>query len=220
MGLPLKSSSPLVRLSRRNSILASTVLPQPDCPTKDTMSRSLMLNVTLSTAATSFLPWPNVHDRLRASNFRPWGTPNSLGIVAPNFALLDDANHLLGRLAVRPRDGTSLGEAAPRNREREVGRCALDGDGLLASLPRLGAEHRAHQRLGVGLASVVDDLLGGAHLHELPGVHHSDRARHVAKERQLVGDEEHARDDPFVEQVEEKLDDRLLRRDVERRGRL
>ena len=50
MGLPLKRSSPPVGSSSLRSIFASTVLPQPDCPTSEMISRSLILKVTWSTA--------------------------------------------------------------------------------------------------------------------------------------------------------------------------
>ena len=52
----------------------------------------------------------------------------SLGIVAPHFAVLHDAKHLLGRLAIRPHAGATLGEAAP-----EIGKARLGGAPSMAT---------------------------------------------------------------------------------------
>src|SRR5262245_47284502 len=100
MGWPLKQSSPLVGASMRRSSLLSTVLPQPDWPTRDTISRSLISKLTRSTAALTFLPCPNTRETSRASNLSGVPAPpcveRSSGILAPHFTRVHQAQHLFG----------------------------------------------------------------------------------------------------------------------------
>ncbi len=56
--LAVEQQRPLVGVSSLSSILASTVLPQPDCPTTLMMSLLGMVKLTFLTARVSFLPWP------------------------------------------------------------------------------------------------------------------------------------------------------------------
>ncbi len=66
----------------------------------------------------------------------------------------------------------------------------------------------------------LDDLGGRRLLGELAAVHDEDRVGDLVEDRDVVGDHGHALHEAAVPELDEHLRDRLLRRDVERRGDL
>ena len=64
-----------------------------------------------------------------------------------------------------------------------------------------------------------EQLVGGALLHHLAGVHHGDAARHFGDHAHVVGDE-HQRHAALLLQAAQQIEDLRLDRHVERRRRL
>ena len=101
----------------------------------------------------------------------------------------------------------------------EVGRGRHGSGHLVQALgPCLDRGDRAEQAAGVLVAGIGEDLLGGALLDHLAGVHHGDGMRHLGHEGEIVRDEDHREAELFAQFVEQ-VDDLLLHRDVERGGR-
>ena len=113
---------------------------------------------------------------------------------------------------------TSRGERAALRRVQHAGQVALEHDLPLGDL-WIRDRDRRQQGLGVGVVGRVEDLRGGAALHDLAEVHHHDAVREVAHDAQVVADEEE-RGLVLALDVHQQLGDRGRDRDVERRHRL
>src|SRR5512137_1570272 len=92
---------------RPSMILASTLLPQPEPPTRETISSSAMEKLTSSTACTCFLPWPKVQVTFFAEK-----TDESDGVCTADLPFSDHADFLFDEFAVRLRDRAAFGEPA------------------------------------------------------------------------------------------------------------
>src|SRR5262249_6691483 len=168
-------------------ILANVVLPEPDSPTMPSVSPAPTFTLTPSSARTH--PLAPIAKPLLAGKyfFRPnasiigtaYGLPGLLtGFVAqhsarwplPTETVGGDCSRHIGR-----RLGQGRGEGTPRRKPRQIGRLAADLDELLAAEARIG--QAAKQRARVGVARIVEDLQGGAHLDDAPGVHHGHAVR-------------------------------------------
>ena len=75
------------------------------------------------------------------------------------------------------------------------------------------------QRLGVRVARILEDLLGGALLADLAAAHHHHVIGDVTHHREIVGDEQH-RHLVLALELGDEIQDLLLDRDVERGGGL
>jgi len=80
-------------------------------------------------------------------------------------------------------------EAAARGQGGKVGRRA--GNGVDALSAQLAAHDRGEETGGVGMARVLDDVARGAGFHDAAGVHHRDAVGHLARDADVVRDEDH-----------------------------
>ena len=81
--------------------------------------------------------------------------------------------------------GIAGGEGVPLHLQEEVGGRALDGVELLSLHAQLG--QGGEQGPGIGVPGVVKDLLAGADLHNVPGVHDGNAVGHIGHHAQVVG---------------------------------
>ncbi len=61
--------------------------------------------------------------------------------------------------------------------------------GTIQSSCRIRYRYRSQQRLGIGMTRRLKDLLRRTGLNKLTQVHHADLMRHLANNRQIMGDE-------------------------------
>ncbi len=114
------------------------------------------------------------------------------------------------------REAAARREAAAGRDRARVGRCARD-----AGQPRARAplRQRAQQPERVGVRRAAEDRVDRAGLHDPPGIQHRHPVAGAGHHAEIVGHEHHAHRQ-LVLQPQQQLEDLVLDRDVERRGRL
>ena len=75
------------------------------------------------------------------------------------------------------------------------------------------------ESLGVGMCGIRQDDACWTHLNELAEVHHADRRRHVAHDREVMAHEDHRQTTAHLEVLHE-IEQLCLDRDIESRDRL
>src|SRR5581483_11742339 len=216
----------------------SVDLPQPDSPTRPSVSPRATSRSTPSTARSS----SGGSRRTRAAALRRSGkciasprtsssgsgtgqhrlAPRVLGAVlvvdaggrAPAAERLQ-REETAG--AVVPGERAARVEAAARRRSRRVRRRPRNRGQTLADELEVG--NRAEESERVRVARLAEDLLHRAGLDDLPGVHHRDPPAGLRDHREVVRDEDDAEAELLAERPEE-LEDLVLDRHVERRRRL
>ncbi|MPL96993.1 hypothetical protein SDC9_43180 [bioreactor metagenome] len=123
--------------------------------------------------------------------------------------------HAAAAQALRQRAARVEGTA--RGPRGGVRRLALQQDAGIERPPR--HRDRGHQRLGIGVARLGEDLFGRALLDDPAEIHHRDPVGEVAHHLQVVADEDHAKA-LLPLQVAQQVHHLRLDRDVERRDRL
>src|SRR5712692_3615612 len=187
--------APALASSAARTSLAVVVLPQPDSPTRPSVSPLLMVKLMPSTALTQ--PWalPNIECPTAKYFFRSRTSNNG----SPTRGLLDGqptphagpvAHVLLARFL-----GTTAFHHVPAAGMKST---AGGRVGKVRGLARddvqrlLGAElrYRVQQRPSVGMLGVVEQAAHRLHLHDLARVHHCDLVAHLGHDPQVVGDED------------------------------
>ena len=95
---------------------------------------------------------------------------------------------------------------------------ALDGDQLLFVV-QVQARHRVHQRPGVGVVRVVEDVVAAALFDDLARVHDDDVIGHIGHDTQVVGDHDDGHAELLL-QLLHQLQNLRLDGDVQGGGRL
>ena len=231
----------------------SVDLPQPDSPTRPTVSPRRTSRSTPSTAWS----WPVVRLRKPCLTGKYFLRPRTAAGASPiadaaglSSALLDAGSR---PLTTRCRSGSSRAAALAqparrllRRRPRAAGGSSVAQrvEGVVAARrepaaarPVERARHHAADRLErrrvahpeqrdrrssasvYGCCGLVEDLVHGAALDDLAGVHHGDLVDHLRDHAEVVGDQED-RHPELLAQVLHQLEDLRLHGDVERGGRL
>ncbi len=94
-----------------------------------------------------------------------------------------------------------------------------DLDGLAALHVRIRDGHCRHQRLGIGVQGVREDLLAGAEFHRVAQVHHQHPIRDVLHHGEVVGDEDEG-EPHLLLQGFQQVHHLSLDGDIQRRDRL
>jgi hypothetical protein len=119
----------------------------------------------------------------------------------------------------RPVDEVVAARAEVAARRAFVRQREVAGDGAQRARVLVGARQRdrAEQRLRVGVAHLVEDVVDVAGLHRLAGIHHGDAVADLHHQAQVVADEQH-RGAVFRAQLLDQIDDPGLDRHIERGG--
>ena len=81
----------------------------------------------------------------------------------------------------------AVGKPAAVRKGVQRRRLAIDGEQPVGPLH---LRHRGHQRLGVRMAWVVEQLAHVPTLNDAPGIHHGYRIAHPGNDAKIVGDED------------------------------
>src|SRR5262245_50777177 len=204
---PSKTMSPDVGSSSFMIIRPVVVLPQPDSPTRPTVSPLLMSKVMPSTARTA-PPAPPPKSPLRTgkclTTFFTWMRAGGAGVTlvlreqaahGVSLAGLDEGHHALHALGLRlvaaRGEGTAVGQVGG------IGRPALDGHQSLLGAAQLGEGVDEAPR--VGMARVLEDAVHVPLLHDLAGVHDHDPVAELGHHAEVVGDPQDAHAQPAAE---------------------
>ena len=223
--VPSSRISPPVSRWMPSSARPSVVLPQPDSPTRPSVSPAASERDTPATARTGesaarrqpALATAEQHDDIasledrrhavtfcRSSARRQLTRWRGASVTSRGSAAAAD---LGGVRAAR-------GEAAAwRRAERRRHQAGDAGEGI-------GAVGMAgKQRPRVGVAGVGQHLRGGSGLHRLARIHDRDGVAELGDDAEVVRHEQHG-DAEFLGERFQQLQDLQLRRDIERGGRL
>ena len=97
------------------------------------------------------------------------------------------------------------------------GEVAGNGDQRARGLVRAGQWDRAEERLGIGVAHLVEDFDHIAGFHRFAGIHHTEPVADIHDEAKVVADEQH-RGAVFLAQILDEIDDPRLNRHIQCRG--
>src|SRR5438132_9757929 len=140
-----------------------------------------------------------------------------LGIVACGGMARPHAPRNGGyRAAMRVGKGASPGINAAGGPDR------LRPDDLFAAASlaaRTGARHGFQQRAGIGMRTVVEQVLGGPLLHDTPEIDHGDLVAEIFHHGEIVADQDIAQSE-LVLKVLQQIEYLRLHRNVERADRL
>ena len=240
--IPSKRNSPLVLSSSRRISRPTVVLPQPDSPTRPSVSPGKMSNETSCTARTVPLAPrrpPRTSKFLVRLRTVSSGSPVLASVTvepAPaarpdELAVRDLGNAVTARqpagvgadqfgLGLADRDSVRAArrKAAAGRRRRGIGRQAFDGLELVAARP-VEPRNRAQQAHRIGMARTVEHVVGVALFDQPRGIHHDD-AVGVARHHAEIMRDHDQRDIQLARQVLHQFEDLRLDGDVERGGRL
>ncbi len=152
-------------------------------------------------------------DRLVGAHHHRLGPANRV-VAGVGAVARDGERRLLGPAAVR-RVFAARSESAADDPLGEVRRQAGDRAELVLG-GVLQVRHRGQQRLGVGVAHVVEERVGLGLLGLLPGVHHDHPVGATGDDAHVVGDQEDAHVELLAQRVD-NVEDLGLDRHVQRR---
>src|SRR5262249_5121659 len=193
---PSNSIVPDVGASAASTSFDVVVLPQPDSPTRPSVSPALIVKLIPSTALT--------RARLAPKSDPPigkcfWRSRTSRSALSARGGLLERSHAPTPAGAVqtvRLRPPAPAGvdrplaggmEAAPAGEVRKIGWLTRDAaKRLLDPEPR----DRVDQRPGVGMARPVEQATHRLHLHDPAGVHHRHPVAHLGHDAEVVRDED------------------------------
>ena len=231
MSSPSSRIVPSVGSSRRSSSLPTVDLPQPDSPTRHSVSPGLIAKLTPSTALTSATERAS-RPRCSGKCFfrsatsttglmrRPAGREHALGLVAgDDMAAADRAQLRRLDAAARDRVGAARREGAAFDRLAQRRHDAGDfGEAALAVL-RAQARDRGHQAARVGMRRAVEQLGGRGLLDLAARIHHDHAAAGLGHDAEIVRDQDHGGAGALL-QLQHQVEDLRLDGHVERGGRL
>src|SRR3954447_13062310 len=242
MSCPATRMVPSVGSIRRKMARPTVDLPQPDSPTRTSVSPEPIEKLTPSTASTR--SGAEKKPRRTGKCFFSALTTSTGWAIEPLWTAasvmaapvgcsgmpargpMARAFFLVGRILRR----TALVGARAARRERasrrQVGqRRHHAGDFLQATRRgRLAAQQaeprqRGHQAAGVLVLGICEQRAYPRLLHLAPGIHHDDALRSLRHQAEIMGDQDH-RSAEFFLQIDDQFEDLRLHGDVERSGRL
>ena len=231
MSSPSSRIVPSVGSSRRSSSLPTVDLPQPDSPTRHSVSPGLIAKLTPSTALTQRdrarqQPAPQREMLLQAGDFddrahaaTAVASTRSASWQATTCAVADRAQFRRLDAAALDRIGAARREGAALDRLAQRGHDAGDlGETALAVL-RLQPRDRGHQAARIGMRRAVEQLGRGRLLDLAARIHHDHAAAGLGHDAEIVRDQDHGGAGALL-QLQHQVEDLRLDGDVERGGRL
>ena len=228
--MPRSTMRPAVGVSRRRIRRPTVDLPQPDSPTRHSVSPGAMLSVTPSTALTTATVRRSTP--LSTGKCMVRSVTSATGVLMPRDTLADVpagrdvATAVLGK---RRR----LGRGTGRWRGRSAARTAQPGIGARRSgtMPAISCNRLRVGRAGamagdagqqaarVGMQRAVEQVEHRRFLHLAPGIHHDDALAGFRHHAEVVGDHQDGGAEALLE-FQHQLEDLRLDGDVERGGGL
>src|SRR6185503_4467351 len=239
---PSNTMEPALGAYRPQMSRATVDLPQPDSPTRESVSPRLMVKETPSTARRSWRDWRSItrfsHGLDTSKTLVRSFTSRSVSAmhrpIAP-ILLRARRRHLRrmepagGERFVRREQAWPLGLAAVEDARAAWIERTARGNGVQARHRPLDLRQalersadrgdRAHEARRVGMLGIVDHFLHGPDLDDAAGIHDGDAIGGLRDHAHVVGDE-HDRRAVVAAQALQQRDDLRLDRDVERRGGL
>src|SRR5215510_16395087 len=245
MSSPLTMMLPSVSSISRKTVRPTVDLPQPDSPTRPSVSPASMAKLTPSTAKTcpvvrrrmpfwtakcflrfftssTGVPATTVETRPHSRIGRSVelaGTPAGGPVAGPLFLVGGKcfAAPLFGEDAAR-RERTPLGQIAKRRNDAwNFLQATIRPFDLAAHQSK--AWDRGHQAVGVGMQGPREQLVDRGLLDLAPGIHHDHALRGFGDHTEVMRDQNH-RGAKLALQFENDFEDLRLDRNVERRRRL
>ena len=227
----------------------SVDLPQPDSPTRPSVSPSATLSVTSSTACTRATSRESTPFRIGKYFFRLWISTSALPFCVCGSLTRPRAPRRRSSRSRRPRLSSTVSQQRSRwprvlDAVSQLGLLEALLERVRAARPELAAlrqvdqrrrraldrvqllrlrpvepRDRAEQAPGVRVLRVVEEVPLRAALDDPAGVHDEDLVGDLGDDAEVVRDQDHGRVEVVVQAVDQ-LEDLRLDRHVERRRRL
>src|SRR5262245_26474864 len=212
--LPSNHTSPEVGSIRRRMVRPVVDLPQPDSPTRPSVSPGCMVNEMSSTACTRATSRESSPPRI-GKYFLRFLTVRSGSLMATS---IEEAGHLVAGPDFLERGGVvemhGFGEGAARSEAApglEVPPQGGDGAGNGVQLALLGggevdARDGAQEPLGIGMQRLLEQLAHGCLLDDLGGVHDDHALGRLGDDTHVMSDEQDGHAQLGLELVEQLQD--------------
>src|SRR5262249_7168133 len=168
--------------------------PEPDSPTRASVSPSRISNETSSTAETQLVARPKKSQATgnRFVSRLTWSNGSAdewAGVVAAEIMVGFDPREAGVCFDARRDPVRAAGGEAAGGRHRPEFRHAAGND-VQRRLPRRQIRHALQQTLRVRVLRLLEDLPSRPDLDDLAGVHHRDPIGDLVDDTQIVGDED------------------------------